>query len=498
MADLNKFPLLLESYFSDLEIRIMQDIVRKIKENGEMTRAADWQLNRVKELGQSEALIKEAIKILLANTKVDVYKMYQEAAEQEWVRNKELYTKTNKEFTPFAKNTELQQFVKAVSKQTNEEFKNITNSLGLVKDTATGLKSESLSDAYKRILDDAILDVASGAFDYNTAVKRAVKEMINSGIRTIDYESGYTRRVQTACQNAITTGLNQLTAKVAEMNMDALETDFVEVSWHATARTGIGAGNHQEWQGYVYHWNRHNTDSQGYKDFVESTGYGVNPLGIHGYNCRHLFYAFIPGVSTRTYTDEFLKEQREKANLKIKFAGKEYTMYEATQRMRTLETRMRAQRQEIKLMQDGNASLDDITSAKARYRTTMDEYVRFAAEMGLPQQRQRIFNDGLGRIGFAKSNSSGIINVKSTTTTGVPNTITQITHKNGGITRNYYDAEGKWSKQLTNNDHGNKKNHPFGKKGEHVHDIKWKDGKVVERKVRELTDIEREENKDIL
>lgn len=55
-----------------------------------------------------------------------------------------------------------------------------------------------------------------------------------------------------------------------------------------------------------------------------------------------------------------------------------------------------------------------------------------------------------------------------------------------------------WSKQITNNNHGNNKNHPYGKNGEHAHDIVWKDNEIIGRKVRELTDKEREENKDIL
>ena len=402
MAEANLFPLLLESHFSDLELRIMTDVIRRIKTNGEITRSADWQLNRVKELGQSEVVIKEAIKILLQNTELDVKELYKQAAEQDWIRDKTLYTKLKKELKPYSENEELQQFVEAITEQTNKEFKNITGSLGLVKDTAPGLKSEPLTDAYQRILDNAMLDISSGAFDYNTVAKRAIKELVNSGIRTIDYESGWSNRVQVACSRAITTGLNQLTSKVAEMNMDTLGTDFVEVSWHATARTGVGVGNHQLWQGYAYHWNRNGTDPQGYKDFVESTGYGVNPLGLHGYNCRHSFYPFILGVSTRAYTDEFLEEQRNKANTPKEYNGKEYTSFEATQRMRTLETRMRAQRQEIKLMQEGGVNNDDILAPKVRYRTTMDEYVKFAEKMELSQQKQRIYNDGLGKVGGGK------------------------------------------------------------------------------------------------
>ena len=91
-----------------------------------------------------------------------------------------------------------------------------------------------------------------------------------------------------------------------------------------------------------------------------------------------------------------------------------------------------------------------------------------------------------------------IIEVKKTTQNAEPNSITQVASKQGGISRNYYDSDGKWVKQISNNNHGNKKRHPFGKNGEHAHDIVWKDGEIVERLVRELTIEERKENEDIL
>lgn len=91
-----------------------------------------------------------------------------------------------------------------------------------------------------------------------------------------------------------------------------------------------------------------------------------------------------------------------------------------------------------------------------------------------------------------------IIEVKKTTQNAEPNSITQVASKQGGISRNYYDSDGKWVKQISNNNHGNKKRHPFGKNGEHAHDIVWKDSEIVERLVRELTIEERKENEDIL
>lgn len=91
-----------------------------------------------------------------------------------------------------------------------------------------------------------------------------------------------------------------------------------------------------------------------------------------------------------------------------------------------------------------------------------------------------------------------IIKVNRTTPHGIPDSITQVTSKQGGISRNYYDSEGRWIRQISNNNHGNKKQHPFGRNGEHAHDVIWENEKIVDRPARELTENERKENIDIL
>lgn len=104
-------------------------------------------------------------------------------------------------------------------------------------------------------------------------------------------------------------------------------------------------------------------------------------------------------------------------------------------------------------------------------------------------------------VGNSLSNyeNSGILIVSKSTLTGKANSITQVISKKGGIERNYYDENGKQKKQISNNNHGNAKRHPFGKNGEHAHDYIYdSNGNLVSRPVRELTELEREENSDIL
>lgn len=137
-----------------------------------------------------------------------------------------------------------------------------------------------------------------------------------------------------------------------------------------------------------------------YADFIESTGYGTG-AGLGGWNCYHQlsFYPFIPGISKRQWTDEQLDAMNAKENALKKYKGKEYTTYEATQYQRRLETLMRSQRQRIKLLKAGRADEDDLINVMAKYRATMSQYTAFSKQMGLQQQRERIYMDGLGRVG---------------------------------------------------------------------------------------------------
>lgn len=167
---------------------------------------------------------------------------------------------------------------------------------------------------------------------------------------------------------------------------------------------------------------------------------------------------------------------------------------------------MRAQRQEIKLLQEGEANEDDIIGAKVKYRITSDEYVRFSEAMNLPQQRERVMVDGLKNIGqipkdkiLKNAIGDDIIIVNKTTLRGIPNSITQVVNAKGGIDRNYYGPNGRQFKQISNNDHNKPKQHPFGVNGEHAHDYTYdENGKLLRGRGRELSDSERQENGDIL
>lgn len=382
-GELERVSMALDEPMKELEMRIMQDVVRRIKINGEITSAADWQINRLQQLGMSKEEVNAAIQEALSYSDEDMNELYSKVIGAGYTRDKALYEATGTPFIPFEENGELQQLISSVSEQTNQTLHNITQSLGFAERGTNGkISFTPLADFYQKTLDNAMLDISSGAFDYNTVLKRTVKAMTDSGLRTVDYASGHSNRVDVAARRAVMTGMTQLTAKVNEDNAEQLGTDMFEVSWHGGARP-----EHQVWQGKWY------TKAQ-----LETVcGLGT-VTGLCGANCYHEYNPVIPGISEPTYTAEELEELNRQENEPVEWKGKQYTKYEALQRQRRLETTMRAQRQEMALLKKGEADEDDLINCRAKYRVTSAEYTRFSEAMGLPQQRERVSADGLGNI----------------------------------------------------------------------------------------------------
>ena len=395
--EIEAIPLNLEKTFRDMESRVMADIVRKLRDNGaEITRAADWQIHRLFELGKTKEEIKAEIQHALNLSDEEINRLYNEVIQAGYARNEELYNAVGKNFIPYEDNEELKQLVSAVKKQTKNECTNITNSLGFAVRKPDGkLAFKPIAKYYQDTLDGGLMDIATGVFDYNTVLKRVVKEMTNSGLRSVDYASGWSNRVEVASRRAILTGFNQVVAQINESNAEELDTDYFEVSYHGGARP-----SHQEWQGKVYT-----------KEQLESVCGLGEVTGLCGANCYHSYSPFIMGVSERLYTDEELDRMNRKENTPKEYMGKEYTRYEALQKQRRMETLMRAQRQEIKLLKEGGADEEDITNATIRYRGTSAEYARFSKAMNLPQQRERVTIDGLRNV--TKSSPETVENAKN-------------------------------------------------------------------------------------
>lgn len=125
-----------------------------------------------------------------------------------------------------------------------------------------------------------------------------------------------------------------------------------------------------------------------YPDFVEKCGYG-SVTGIGGANCRHSFHPFIESVSERTYTDAELDAMKPENRPKIKFEGREYDDYQATQKQREIERTIRKLKRR-KAAFEAAGLKEDALAAGSRLRILNQKYKAFSKAAGLPEQRDRM------------------------------------------------------------------------------------------------------------
>ena len=378
-GELEKIPLKISGIFSDLEIRIMTDIVRRIKENGFSTASADWQITRLQQLGKSEKEIRKWIKEALKASDAEIEQIFSDDVYEQYYGHRRAYKANGKQQIPFEDNEPLQQMIEATKKQISREYENLAASMGFaLRGTDGKIMYSPLMEYYRSTMDNAVMDIHSGAFSYQQVLNRTISQMTASGLRWIDYDSGHRNRIDVAARRAVMTGFRQVQGLINEQVATELGTDRYEVTYHVGARP-----SHQPWQGRVW-------TMQQLRDVC---GLGT-VTGLHGANCYHDYNPF-PRGSERTYTDEQLQQMMDAENTPKVYSGKEYTTYEALQQQRKMETAMRATRQKIKLLQEGGAPDTDVILQKARYQGQMQAYKDFSEKMKLPEQKQRIMQDGL-------------------------------------------------------------------------------------------------------
>lgn len=383
---LDSVPDPLVDMYTDLEEKILKDICRRFKMSGEATESAIAQMKILQERGVSLDDIEKFIRETLKLSEKELDEIIDRAVD----RNRQYYDRLiekadilNAEFRG------LDREIEAIRRQTHDDLFNLTRSMGFAIRTGREVEFLPVAKTYQKVLDDAAAQVLSGAVDYNTAIREAVKRLTDSGLQTIDYVSGWHNRVDVAVRRAVMTGVSQLSSQYAEQAAEELETDLREVTAHSGARdTGTGWQNHKSWQGKVYSVKA----GDKYPNIYEVCGWGMVD-GLEGVNCRHHHYPFLEGVSERTYTDEQL------ANIDpppFEYQDKTYSAYEATQKQRQIERAMRKSKREF-IGYEAAGQTEDAQDSAIRLRRLSQEYKAFSKAAGLRTQPERARVDGFWR-----------------------------------------------------------------------------------------------------
>lgn len=358
---------------------LLKDIARRIAQAGQFTSSAAYQMWKLQELNMSRKQIEKELRKRLGVSQKELEKLIKQSAEVGYNFDiSHLPTAA----IPFSENESLQQIIKAAVELADKEFKNITQTLGMVDPHGKPLP---LKDVYNSCCDFAFNQVVTGATDYNTAIRKACKNLANEGLRRIDYESGVHTSLEAAVRRNIMGGLGLMQEKISQENHDKFGANGWEISAHAAS-----APDHEPIQGKQY------TDEE-YNKLNNSLVRRIGTL-----NCGHAAFPIILGVSEPTYTDEQLKEFKRSNAEGVTYQGKHYTMYEATQKQRQIERAIRTQKRRV-LTAEATGDKERLLTSQIKYRRLNEEYERFSKGVGLRTQTERLYVEGFSHKQGAKA-----------------------------------------------------------------------------------------------
>lgn len=193
---------------------------------------------------------------------------------------------------------------------------------------------------------EAVAAFNQGLAPRDRLVARAVSRLMSEGMETVDYASGIRSQLDVAVRRHVVTQASQAGGRMTLDRMEAYGHELVVTSAHYGARP-----SHAEWQGRpcAIHGPAE-VDGVRYPGLAELTGYGTVG-GLKGANCRHSINPYYPGI-TQLPAREWPEHEK-------KFGMDSAQHYEATQRQRELERRVRKTKREIAGLEQAGLGLEN-------------------------------------------------------------------------------------------------------------------------------------------
>ena len=413
-------PERITSRLTKINTEYLKSIGEVIKDIGELRPSDVHKLQRMYSYGtRGKTLAQKLAKASETNIK-EIYEIFDLVAKENYNFAKPFYEYRKKPFIPYEENESLKNYVKSLAKQTVDEYVNLTQHTAFAVFDKGGKSiaplfmankdkvATSLSDTYTKVIDYAVTKVQTGVTDYNSAMRECLKALADSGIKTVDYATGYSRRLDTAVRQNILWGIKECNQNVADFIGEDFGADGYEISYHSHPRE-----SHEQMAGKQYAKGKARTiNGVYYPSFSE-----IEHL-LQEYNCLHFKFSIILGVSQPAYKKSELARFKAKDKKLITFEGKTYTKYEASQLQRRIETEVRHQKdRSIIAKAAGNTTMQ--TKAQLRINQLTDKYAELSDASGLPTKMERMNVRGFKTINVSKSvdksSKSDIINLKNNT-----------------------------------------------------------------------------------
>lgn len=309
----------------------------------------------------------------------------------------DVYYKSRGLETPiYEQNKALQRLVSSVYKVSGEEFKNIAKSTGfrLLGDNGEPLLLD-IDETYKYVIDKCVVAISQGKETYQQSMRSTLKQLSSSGVRKIEYESGYSRRLDSSIRQNILDSIRQVSNESQQLFGKEFDSDGVEVSVHE-----MPAPDHELVQGRQFS-NEEFENFQNDRKAIDYTGMVFEPefeghdrRSISEYNCYHYIFSIVLGVSKPQYSDKQLKEIINNANKKTTFDGKEYTQYELTQLQRRIESAIR-EAKDTQILARASGDNELVLQSQTKITQLTTKYKQLCNISGLPNKlstRARVYN----------------------------------------------------------------------------------------------------------
>ncbi len=384
---LDKIPDRMVELYAQVEADIIADMCRRISTYDYYIPAAQWQYKKLMEMGKMQEYIMQELSSQLYISWDYLEEIFAQAGIKTIEFDDHIYEKAGLNARTLKDSPALIRILNEGLEKTHGLFRNLT-----------GTTAAAGSHQFEMALDKAYMQIITGAFDTNTAVRNAIKDLASKGLASITYPNGYTNYIETAVRRAVITGVNQTALRLQETRAEEMGCDLVEVSAHAGARNiGTGPKNHASWQGKIYSLSgTHKT----YPDFKTETGYGTGE-GLGGWNCRHSFFPFFEGLSEPGYSERELEKMDAKD---YEYNGKKMTEYEATQRQRYIERNIRRGKREYAGMNAAGLPTDEAAANIAYWQDIQSDFLK---QTGLKRQVDREQMPGFGKSEARKVNNKG-------------------------------------------------------------------------------------------
>ena len=346
--------------------------------------------------GDYDSIVKELAKVTEVNEK-EIQKAFEEVAKKNVVFAKQFYEYRGMKYIPYEKNKALQEQVKAIAKVTEDTYKNLSNTLGFVRVKNGRKVFAPLAQVYQEVIDEGAIALIQGKDSFNSALRKSVRELSSSGIKTIEWESGYHRRLDSSVRMNLRGALRDFSINLQEQFGEEYGADGVEISVHSNP-----APDHAEVQGHQFSKDEFNRlqdngvakDYKGriidihreLKDGTLTEDY--RPIGQ--LNCYHYVYNVVLGVSEPQYSQKQLDKINKDNKDGFMLDGKHYTNYEGMQIQRKLETSIRRQ-QDRKIMAKATGLKNEEILAQQKITEMTNKYFELSQKSGLPTKLDRLY-----------------------------------------------------------------------------------------------------------